>query len=104
MFHVSFVGRFCETPARAAADALQFLRDLLELVALDDVADLILVEIPELDPALQAGAHFLHVVLEAAQRRSAAVVNRLPLPHDAGPRGAGDTTIGDQTASDDSFA
>ena len=57
--------------------ALQFLRDLLELIALDDVADLIFVEVAQLDAALEADAHFLHVVLETAQGRESAIVNRL---------------------------
>ena len=53
----------------------QFLRDLLELVALDDVAYLIFVEVAQLDPALQADAHFLQVILETAQRLDGAFVD-----------------------------
>ena len=47
---------------------LQLLRDLLEDVGLDDVADLVFVEVAELDTALEAHTDFLHVVLAAPQR------------------------------------
>src|SRR5207247_11141450 len=89
------IGRFCETPASAAADALQFLRNLLELVTLDYIAHLIFAEIAQLDSAFQTGAHFFYVVLEATQRGNAAIVNRLPLSYDASARGAGNAAICD---------
>ena len=73
------IGRFCETPASAAADALQFLRNLLELVTLDYIAHLVLAEIAQLDSAFQTGTHFFDVILEAPQRGNAAVINRLAL-------------------------
>ena len=53
------------------------MRDLLELIALNDVAHLIFVEIAELDAAFQAGANFLHIVCKASQRRKPAIINRL---------------------------
>src|SRR5271169_3912214 len=51
--------------------------DLLGLVALDDVAHLVPVEVVQLDPALQAGAHLVRVVLEALQGRDLALVHDL---------------------------
>src|SRR3954449_6394128 len=80
---------------------LQLLRDLLERVALDDVADLILVEIAELDTALETDANFLHVVLEAAQGRKPAVVNRLATTLHARARSARNSAIGDEAACND---
>src|SRR5881628_1431453 len=100
MFH----GRFYETPASAAADALQFLGYLFELITLDDVAYLVFAEVSQLDTAFQAGAYFLHVVLEAPQRRNSAVVNRLALSQDASARSAGDAAIGDKAARNNAFA
>jgi len=82
----------------------QSLRNLFELVALDHVAHLIFAEVAKLDAAFQAGAHFLYVVLETAQRRNPAIVNRLALSQEAGARSASDAAIGDQTTSDDAFA
>src|SRR2546430_16948094 len=102
MFHGRCTA-FCETP-ESHRDALQFLRKLFELVALDYVAHLILAEVAQLDPTLQAGTHFLHVILETAQRGKSAVVNRLALSQNAGARSAGDTAICHQTTSDDAFA
>src|ERR1700712_1925208 len=48
-------------------------RDLLRAIALDHVADLDVVEVLDADTALEAFAHFLDVVLEAAQRPDGAV-------------------------------
>src|SRR6266581_35379 len=89
---------------RPVANESQFLRNLFELIALDHVGHLILAEVAKPDPAFQAGAHFLYVVLETAQRRNPAVVNRLALSHEAGARSASDAAIGNQTTSDDAFA
>ena len=63
-----------------ARDDLQFLRDLLEHVALDDVAHLIFAKVSQLNSAFEPGAHFFHVVLEPAQSREPAIVNRLAAP------------------------
>ena len=82
------------------SDFLQLLGNLFEVVALDDVAGFVLVEVAELDAALEAVADFLHVVLEAAERREAAIVNGLAAAQDAGARGAGDAAIGDEAAGD----
>src|SRR5438874_5689258 len=103
MFHCSIVGRFCETPA-SDTDALQLLRNLLELVTLDDVAHLIFAEVAELDAAFQTGAHFFHVILETTQCREAAVVNWLTFSQNARAGGASNPSIGDQTSGHDPFA
>ena len=95
-----------ESPSTLNADSqllLQLLRDRLELIALDDVAHLIFVEVAELDAALETDAHFFHVVLETAQRREAAIVNRLAPPQHPRARGARDPAIGDETAGDDAL-
>ena len=84
-------------------DAYNFCATCFELVALDDVADLIFVEVAELDAALEADADFLHIVLETAQRGEAAIVNRLAPAQDPRPRGAADPAIGDQAAGDDAL-
>ena len=72
MFHWQRVAECADETSSKLCDCnplhLEFLRDLFELVALDDVADLIFAEIAQLDAALQTGADFLHVVLETAQR------------------------------------
>ena len=82
------------------ADRLQLLGNLFEVIALDDVAGLVFVEIAELDAALEAVADFLHVVLETAQRGEAAIVNGLAAAQHAGAGGAGDAAIGDEAAGD----
>src|SRR5438067_9665173 len=51
----------------------QFLRHLLELVTLDDVAHLVFAKISELNTAFEPGPNFLHVVLETAQSRHPAI-------------------------------
>src|SRR6266446_3494275 len=62
-------GAIVRRPRRqsAVATASQFLCDLLELIALDDIAHLIFVEVAEFDAAFKTRAHFFHVVLETAQ-------------------------------------
>src|SRR5437867_5590550 len=100
MFH----GRFYETPASAAADALQFLGYLFELITLDDVAYLVFAEVAQLDSAFQTRAHFFHVVLETPQRRNAAIIDRLALSQDTSARRTGDAAIGDKTTRNYAFA
>jgi hypothetical protein len=72
--------------------------DLFELVTLDNVADLIFAEVAQLDAALEADAHLFHVVLETAQRRKAAVVDRLAPRRTRRSGRAADAAIGDETA------
>jgi len=73
----------------------QGLRDLLERVALDDVAFLIFVELAEADAALVAVPDFLDLVLEAAQGRHLAVEHRHAAADDAGVGLAVDLAVGD---------
>src|SRR5215467_12146734 len=75
---------------------LQFLRDLLEHVALDDVAHLIFAKISQFNPAFEAGTHFFHIVLKPAQSREAAIVNWLAPPQHPRPCRAGNPPIGDK--------
>jgi hypothetical protein len=103
MFHRFVEWRFCETPAADTA-ALQFLRNLFELITLDHIAYLVFAEVAQLDPAFQPGAHFFHVVLETPQRRNAAVVNRLALSQNTCPPSSGDATIGDQATGNNASA
>ena len=101
MFHgIFFVGRFCETLA-SDTDALQFLCDLLQLVALDDVSDMVLAEIAEFETAFQTGTHFFHIVLESSQSRHATVVNWLAAAQHSRARRSGDATVGDETSGHD---
>src|ERR1051325_3407257 len=77
--------------------------DLLNLVALDDVASLIAVEIVELDAALEAGADFVGVVLEALERGDFSFVHDLAAATQ--PRGgaASDLAFGDEAAGNKTF-
>src|SRR5271157_5032663 len=72
--------------------------DLLGVVALDDVAHLVAVEIVQLDAALEAGAHLVCVVLEALERRNLALVHDLAGPAQAGRGSAVDLALGDEAA------
>src|SRR5690242_2072966 len=81
-----------------------FLGTLLELIALDHVAYLILAEVTQLDSTFQTGTDFFHIVLEAAQCRKPAVVNRLALPQNTGAPSARDPAIGNEATSDDASA
>src|SRR5262249_38196262 len=82
----------------------QFLRDSFKLIALDHVAYLIFAEITKLYAAFQPGTHFLYIILETAQRRDPAVINRLPFAKHAGSRRPRYATISYQTAGDNAFA
>src|SRR5436190_12518836 len=75
-------GRIFCSPQRPGTMArlLQFLRELFEHVALDDVTHLIFAKISQLNSAFEPGAHFFHVVLEPAQSREPAIVNWLAAP------------------------
>src|ERR1700674_205218 len=88
----SVITHYSITPLLQHSFVLEFLRDLLELIALDDVAHLKFAEVAKLDAAFQTGTHFFHVVLESAQRRNPAVVNRLAFPQYASAGDAGDAT------------
>src|SRR5215217_4184385 len=103
MFHMC-EGVSRETPGSGAADGLQFLGDLFELVALNHVAHLVFVKIPQLDSAFQTGTDFFHVVLETAQRRNPAVVNRLASSQNASAARACNPAISHKTTSDDAPA
>src|ERR1700683_1237354 len=81
----------------------EFLRHFLECVALDNVARLVLVEVPELDAAFEAAADLLHIILETAQRGETAVVNRLATAEDPRAGGAGDAAIGDHATCHEPF-
>src|SRR3954447_406670 len=108
MFHdcsrPALSGRCRARRQSAAATALKFLRDGFEQVALDDVAHLVFAEISQLDAALEADAHFFHVVLETAERREAAVVNGLALPHNPRARRPRDAAVRDEAAGYDALA
>src|SRR6476660_2229988 len=82
----------------------QFLGDLLELITLDHVAYLIFAEVTQLDSTFQTRTDFFHVVLETAQCRKAAVVNRLALSQNTGAPSARDPAIGHEATSDDASA
>src|SRR5689334_3649808 len=71
---------------------------LLDLEALDLVAGLVVVETVEADTALEAGAHFVRVVLETAQRADLALEERVLAAADAGGDAAVDLAFGDETA------
>src|SRR5918996_1014177 len=99
MFHGTINGGLeyleCCTPLLRC---LEFLRDRFKLVALDHIAHLIFTEIAELNSAFHTRTHFLYIILEAAQRRNPAVVNRLAFTKHAGTRCAGDPAISNKTA------
>ena len=82
----------------------QFLGDLFELVTLDHIAHLIFAEVAQLDSAFQTGTDFFHVILETAQCRNPAIVNRLALSQDASACRTSNPSIGHEAASDDTSA
>ena len=61
--------------ANGTKTSLERSSNFLDLEALDDIADLVAVEFIELDTALQTGAHFVRVVLEALERADLALVH-----------------------------
>src|SRR3954466_16073905 len=68
---------------RSAGGRLEGARDLLGAIALDDVADLEVVEVLDADAALEPFAHLAHVFLEATERRDRAVVDLHAIADDA---------------------
>ena len=92
------------TPSLPLLRGLEFLRNLFELITLDDVADLIFAKVAKFDSAFQAGAYFLYVILESPQGGESAIINRLTFPQDASASGAGDTPVCHETAGNDSLA
>src|SRR5690606_16970439 len=96
-------GRGTERPLRRAGGGwdLQGRRDLLHLVALDDVAFLDVVVAVEADAALVPGRDLADVVLEAAQRSDAALPDLHRIAHQADLRVADDLALGDVAAGDD---
>ena len=77
--------------------------DFFELVALDDVAFLVLVEIAQPNTALEALADLVDIFLEPLEGDHAAVVNRLLLADDAGAAALGDPAALDLGAGDHEF-
>src|SRR6516165_9234578 len=71
----------------------QLLRNLFEVVTLNDIADLVLREIAELDSAFDTGTNLFDVVLKSPQRGDAAIVNGLPFSEHAGARSPGDSAV-----------
>src|SRR5512143_1943953 len=84
----------------ACRRGLERARDFLGAIALDDVADLDVVEVLDANAALEAFAHLAHVVLKALERGNRAVEHlhavaddtdtALPVDHAAPHRAAGD--------------
>jgi len=79
---------------------LQLLGDLFQSVTLDDIANLVFIEISELAAALDPGSDLFYIVLESAQGRQSAVINRLPLAQNPRSAGADDSAIGHITTRD----
>src|SRR5271170_3489600 len=77
--------------------------DLLRVVALDDVADLVSVEIVQLDAALEAGANLVRVILEPLERPHLALVHDLAAPAQPGRRAAVDLALRDEAAGDEAL-
>ena len=73
-------------------------------IALDDVADLDVVEVLDADTALEPFAHFAHVVLEALERRERAVEHLDAVANDAHAALAVDDAAADRAAGDRSDA
>src|SRR5436190_24392135 len=82
----------------------ELLRDLLEHVALDDVAYLVFAKISQLNSAFESRAHLFHVVLEPTQGRKPAIVHRLTTPEDTRSCRSRDAPIGDETSGHDPSA
>src|ERR1700751_6348865 len=78
----------------------ELLGDLFQSVALDDIANLVFIEISELAAALNPGPDLFHIVLEPAQSRHSAIINRLPLAQNPRSSGADDSAIGHITTRD----
>src|SRR5690349_829655 len=85
---------------RSAGGRLERARHLLGAIALDDVADLEVVEVLDADAALESFAHLTHVLLEATERRNGAVVNLHAIADDARAALPVDDSAAHGTASD----
>ena len=72
------------------------LRNLIELVALDDIAFLVFVEFAEADAALEGGADFFDFFLEPAEGGHPAIEDRDAAADDAGVGLAVDAAVGDE--------
>src|SRR5579863_6051621 len=77
--------------------------DLLGIVAFDEVAHLVAVEVVELDAALQPGPDLVGVVLEALEGGHLALVHDLAPAPQAGRGAAGDLALGDEAAGDEAL-
>src|SRR6185437_2930283 len=99
----AIVARHCET-SRCRGARRKRARDLFLGVALDNVADLDVVEVLDADTALEALAHFTHIILEAAQRADDAVVHLDTIANDTHATRAVDDSIAHAATSDDADA
>src|SRR6184192_766497 len=88
------------SPASGRASHVQRARDFLDLVRLDQVADLDVVEALDPDAALEALPDLAHVVLEALEGADAAFVHLHAVADHAHPRGAGDDAGADEAPRD----
>src|SRR2546423_3600677 len=79
----------------------QRARHLLLAVALEDIANLNVIEILDADSALESLADFLDIILEAAKRSDRADVNLDAVANDAHSSLPVDDTAADRAASDD---
>ncbi len=93
-------GGACHRPAAAGRISLQLARDLDALEALDLVAGLDVVVLLDADAALGAGAHFVDVFLEAAQRFELALEDHDVVAQHADRLVALDHALDDQAAGD----
>src|SRR5688572_25530545 len=83
---------------RLPAINLQRALALLDLESLDEIARLDVGRVLEGHAALEAGADFGNVVLEASQRGDRAVVDDDVVAHDPGLQGLADIAFGDEQA------
>src|SRR5207253_9364070 len=117
MFHINCViptgleGSRCDTFKLTSMGSLdfapgwlQFLRDLLVRITLDDVAHLVFAKISQLNSAFESRAHLFYVVLEPAQGGKPAIIDRLTTSQDPCSRRSRDATVGDKTSGHDPFA
>src|SRR5688500_10887644 len=88
----------CHYSSTPLLQVLKLLRDGFELIALDDVAHLIFVEVAQLDAAFETDADLFHIILETPERGQSAIVNWLAPPQHPRPSGPRNASIGNETA------
>src|SRR3984957_8642241 len=81
----------------------QLLSHFLEIVTLNDVTNFVFGKVAEFDPTLDTSSHLFHVVLESAQCRDTAIINRLPATQNSGSPCAGNSAVCDEAAGDSSL-